>query len=84
MRAFVLFIFRHVSQDAELVQLHAIEEVEGAKDKLTDGKVKVDYATGKVRRECPAPLLGRFVGGHTYSRPASQWVLVQDKSQVCV
>lgn len=34
----------------ELVQLHEIEEVEGAKDKLTVGKVKVDYATGKVGR----------------------------------
>ncbi|CAN0305955.1 unnamed protein product, partial [Ectocarpus sp. 8 AP-2014] len=36
-------------KELELVQLHAIEEVEGAKDKLTDGKVKVDYATGKIR-----------------------------------
>ena len=36
------------AKDLELVQLHEIEEVEGAKDKLTDGKVKVDYATGKV------------------------------------
>ena len=34
----------------ELVQLHEIEEVEGAKDKLTVGKVTVDYATGKVGR----------------------------------
>lgn len=36
------------AKELELDQLHAIEEVEGAKDKLTDGKVKVDYATGKV------------------------------------
>lgn len=35
-------------KDMELVQLHAIEEVEGAKGKLTGGLVKVDYATGKV------------------------------------
>ncbi|CAM9597030.1 unnamed protein product, partial [Pylaiella littoralis] len=36
-------------KDLELVQLHAIEEVEGAKDKLTGGQVKVDYATGRIR-----------------------------------
>lgn len=30
------------------MQLHAIEEVEGAKGKLTGGLVKVDYATGEV------------------------------------
>lgn len=38
-----------VHQDAELVQLHTIEEVEGAKGKLTGGEVKVDYATGEVK-----------------------------------
>ncbi|CAM9597399.1 unnamed protein product, partial [Scytosiphon promiscuus] len=36
-------------KELELVQLKAIEEVEGAKDKLTGGKVKVDYATGNIR-----------------------------------
>lgn len=36
-------------KDLELGQLHAIEEVEGAKGKLTGGIVKVDYATGEVR-----------------------------------
>ena len=40
--------FFSIIKDQELVELHAIEEVEGAKGKLTGGLVKVDYATGKV------------------------------------
>lgn len=55
------------------MQLHAIEEVEGAKGKLTGGLVKVDYATGEVRVRLmastgPSGLAPRFVHLHTAYR----------------
>lgn len=52
------------------MQLHAIEEVEGAKGKLTGGIVKVDYATGEVRTNTRSKEALRLVPRRVCTRMA--------------